>query len=45
MALESVERTENGYLVNANDWNEEIAAALFVEEGIEATERHWDIVR
>ena len=45
MALESVERTENGYLVNANDWNEEIAAELFAEEGIEATEEHWDVVR
>ena len=45
MALESVERTENGYLVNANDWTEEIGAALFEEEGIEATDRHWDIVR
>ena len=45
MSLDSVERTENGYLVDANDWTEEIAAALFVEEGIEATERHWDIVR
>lgn len=45
MALESVERTENGYLVNANDWNEEIAAELFAEEGIEPTEGHWDIVR
>jgi tRNA 2-thiouridine synthesizing protein E len=43
--LDSVERTENGYLVNASDWNEEIAAALFAEEGIEPTERHWDIVR
>ena len=45
MALESVERTENGYLVNSSDWTEEIGAALFVEENIEATDRHWDIVR
>ncbi len=42
--LDSVERTENGYLVNTNDWNEEIAAALFAEEGIEPTQEHWDIV-
>jgi tRNA 2-thiouridine synthesizing protein E len=45
MALESVERTEKGYLVNANDWNEEIAVELFAEEGIEPTDLHWDIVR
>jgi tRNA 2-thiouridine synthesizing protein E len=45
MALESVERTENGYLVNTLDWNEEIATGLFAEEGIEPTKEHWDIVR
>ena len=45
MALESVERTENGYLVNSSDWTEEIAAELFVEEGIDATDEHWDVVR
>jgi len=44
-ALDSVERTDNGYLVNVNDWNEEIATELFAEEGIEPTERHWDIVK
>ncbi len=45
MGLESVERTENGYLVNVNDWNEEIAAELFAEEGIEPTQEHWDVVK
>ncbi len=45
MALDSVERTEKGYLVNTTDWTEEIAAEIFAEEGIEATEGHWDIVR
>ena len=44
MALESVERTENGYLVNSGDWNEEIAAAIFAEEGIDPTQEHWDVV-
>ena len=44
MGLESVERTENGYLVNVNDWNEEIAAELFAEEGIEPTQEHWDVL-
>jgi len=45
MALESVERTEKGYLVNSSDWNEEIAAEIFAEEGIDPTEGHWDIVK
>lgn len=44
-ALDGIERTENGYLVNSQDWNEEIAAELFKEEGIEPTEEHWDVVR
>ncbi len=44
MGLESVERTENGYLVNTSDWNEEIATELFAEEGIEPTQEHWDVV-
>ncbi len=43
--LDSVDRTANGYLENSNDWNEEIAAELFVEEGIDPTEDHWDTVR
>jgi len=45
MTLEAVERTEKGYLVNSNDWNEEIAAALFAEEDIEPTAAHWDTVK
>jgi tRNA 2-thiouridine synthesizing protein E len=45
MALESVERTENGYLVNVSDWTEEIAAEIFAEEEIEPTEEHWAVVR
>jgi TusE/DsrC/DsvC family sulfur relay protein len=44
MALESIERTEYGYLVNASDWNEEIAAELFAEEGIVPTQDQWDVV-
>ncbi|MGB5395566.1 MAG: TusE/DsrC/DsvC family sulfur relay protein [Gammaproteobacteria bacterium] len=42
--LDSVERTANGYLVNSSDWNEEIATALFAEEGITPTDRHREIV-
>jgi len=45
MGLESVERTEKGYLVNANEWNEEIAAELFKEEDIDPTQEHWDVVK
>ena len=43
--LDSVDRTANGYLENIMDWNEEIAAELFAEEGIDPTEEQWDTVR
>lgn len=49
MALEvkgkSVETTDNGYLVDANDWDEDIAAALAADEEIEMSDQHWDIVK
>ncbi len=48
MALEvngkTVETTENGYLVNLEDWNEDVAKAIAEQEGIELTEQHWDVI-
>jgi len=48
MAIEvngkSIETTESGFLVNPLDWDEEVAKALAAIEGIELTERHWDII-
>ena len=43
--LDSVDRTANGYLENIADWNEEIAAELFAEEGIDTTPEHWVFVK
>lgn len=40
----SVETTENGYLVNAEEWSEAVAAAIAAEEGVQMTDKHWDIV-
>ncbi len=41
----TIETTENGYLVDTNDWSEELAQYLAEQEGIgELTERHWDII-
>ena len=49
MALEvngqTIATTENGYLEDANDWNEDVALAIAREEGIEMTDQHWDIVK
>jgi tRNA 2-thiouridine synthesizing protein E len=48
MALEvngkTIETTENGYLVDANDWDEDVGRALAADEEIEMTDQHWDIV-
>ena len=40
----SIETTEAGYLVNLEDWNEDVCKALAEEEGIELTDRHMDVI-
>jgi tRNA 2-thiouridine synthesizing protein E len=40
----TIETTENGYLVNYTDWAEDVAAALATAEGIELTDKHWDVL-
>ncbi len=48
MALEvngnSIATTEAGYLVDLNDWNEDVCRALAAEESIELTDKHLDVV-
>lgn len=35
-----------GFMTDPNEWNEEIAAVLAAEEGIdELTDRHWAVIR
>lgn len=34
-----------GYLVEPQDWNEEVAEAFARQENIRLTEDHWDVVR
>jgi tRNA 2-thiouridine synthesizing protein E len=40
----TIETTENGYLVNLEDWSEDVAKVIAEAEGIELTERSWDII-
>ncbi|MDT8404005.1 TusE/DsrC/DsvC family sulfur relay protein [Sulfuriflexus sp.] len=40
----TIETDANGYLVDVNDWNEEIAQIIAKEEGIELTDKHWDLI-
>ena len=40
-----VDRDAEGYLVNPDDWTDEIAIELAKEEKIDLTESHWQILR
>jgi len=40
----SIEITNSGFLVNIEDWNEAIAAAIAEDEGITLTQHHWDVI-
>ncbi len=40
----TIETDANGYLVNYADWNEDVAKEIAVEEGVELTEKHWDLI-
>ena len=41
----TIETTENGYLVDANDWTEELVPAIAATEEITMTDRHMDVVK
>lgn len=38
-------RDGEGYLVDPDDWDEEVARALAAEEDITLTDEHWRVVR
>ncbi len=44
LAGTDVEVTDEGYLENVNDWSEDVATAMAKVDGIELTEKHWDII-
>ncbi|MEE9904792.1 TusE/DsrC/DsvC family sulfur relay protein [Chlorobium sp.] len=41
----SYETDENGYLVNLEDWNEDVAVKLAEGEDIRMEEPHWDLIK
>jgi TusE/DsrC/DsvC family sulfur relay protein len=46
LAGATVELDPEGFLVNAADWNDDVARAIAAENGIpELTDRHWLVVR
>jgi tRNA 2-thiouridine synthesizing protein E len=40
----TLEATETGFLVSADDWDREVAAAIAAAEGVELTQDHWDVI-
>lgn len=40
----TLETNEKGYLVNIDDWNEEVAAVIAAAEGVVLTEKSWDVI-
>lgn len=40
----AIEADKNGYLVNIDDWNEDVAQAIAAQDGITLTEKHWDLI-
>lgn len=43
-AGKTVEVTDEGYLVNREDWTKEIASEIAKEQGIELTEKHYAVL-
>jgi len=41
----SVETTDEGYMLDANAWTEEIGQAIAEADGIEFTDQHMDIIK
>ena len=45
MEYADIEKSENGFLINMDDWDEDLAREIALEEKIgELTQRHWDLI-
>ena len=40
----TIESNDNGYLVNLEDWSEDVAKAIAEAEGVELSDKAWDVV-
>ena len=39
-----LETDEEGYLQNLSDWSREVANEMAVQDGIELTDNHWEVI-
>ena len=44
LAGKAVEVTDEGYLVNRDDWSKEVASDLAKEDGIELSDKHFEVL-
>lgn len=48
MAIElngkTIETSASGYLNDVNDWSKEIGEFIAKEEGVDLTQKHWDLI-
>ncbi|HAS35961.1 MAG TPA: sulfur relay protein DsrC [Flavobacteriales bacterium] len=44
IAGHNVQVNDEGFMTDINQWNQEVASALAEEEGVEMTDRHWEVV-
>lgn len=40
----TIEADKNGYLVNIEEWNEEVAQVIAAAEGVTLNEKSWDLI-
>ena len=44
VANHEIEVNDEGYLMNFEEWSKEIAIELAKENGIEMTDKHWEVI-
>ena len=44
IANKTIEVNEEGYLTNFSQWDKEVGTDVAKEEGIEMTDKHWDVI-
>ena len=40
----TIEANENGYMLNVEEWTEEVGKHIAEIEGVELTDKHWDLI-
>lgn len=40
----SIEADKNGYLVNLEDWNQDVAKVIAAAEGVALSDKSWDLI-